>query len=93
MPRLERFAAVEARIHDVIADPASSFWLKQALAAQLLRDPVDAASDAALLRHLLEARCAALFADVEESIDQPQLPFIANGSAVVDVQSHCDGPE
>lgn len=39
-------------------DPAASFWLKQALASALLRDPVDAANDAAALVAALDHNAA-----------------------------------
>ena len=43
-------------IADVLADPAASFWLKNALKTALARDPVDAANDAEMLLKLLDAR-------------------------------------
>jgi len=46
----------------VLADPAASCWLKDALRAALDRDPIDAANDSACLASLLEARAnAAMF--------------------------------
>lgn len=45
-----------------LADPAASYWLRDALCAALNRDPTDAANDAARLASLLEAHAnAALF--------------------------------
>jgi hypothetical protein len=44
-------------IDEVLADPASSFWLKTELRSALDRDPVDAANDAEILFRLLNARC------------------------------------
>ena len=45
-----------------LADPAASYWFRDALRAALNRDPIDAANDAARLASLLEARAkAALF--------------------------------
>lgn len=41
---------------DVLADPAASTWLKNALSTALQRDPVNAANDAALLCFLLDKR-------------------------------------
>jgi len=41
----------------VIADPATSFWLKRTLVSALTRDPVDAANDAEVLARLLDRRC------------------------------------
>jgi DNA polymerase III epsilon subunit-like protein len=40
---------------DVLADAATSTWLKYALRDALLRDPVDALNDALVLAALLEA--------------------------------------
>jgi hypothetical protein len=40
---------------DVLADAATSTWLKSALRDALLRDPVDALNDALVLAALLEA--------------------------------------
>ena len=42
-------------IQEVLADPAASFWLKNALRSALIRDPVDAARDAEVLFALLES--------------------------------------
>jgi hypothetical protein len=39
---------------DVIADKATSFWLKSALQTALERDPVDALNDAVVLATTLE---------------------------------------
>jgi hypothetical protein len=39
----------------VLADPAASHWLKQALSSALTRDPVDAVNDAEVLVRLLES--------------------------------------
>ena len=47
-------------IAEVLADPAASFWLKDALRSALLRDPVDAANDAEILAQLLDQRCEAI---------------------------------
>lgn len=44
-------------IEAVLADPASSNWLKDALRAAMKRDPVDAANDASTLKNILEDRC------------------------------------
>ena len=41
---------------DVIADEATSFWLKSALQTSLERDPVDALNDAIVLAATLEVR-------------------------------------
>ena len=47
----------ESEFERVLADPAASFWLKDALRSALDRDPVDAANDAEVLAQLLEQRC------------------------------------
>jgi hypothetical protein len=41
---------------DVIADEATSFWLKSALRTALERDPVEALNDAIVLATALEVR-------------------------------------
>ncbi len=50
----------EQTIEGVLADPAASFWLKNALRSALQRDPVDAANDAEVLAKLLDKRCRRL---------------------------------
>jgi hypothetical protein len=45
----------EAAIAEVLADAATSAWLKAALRDALRRDPVDALNDALALAALLEA--------------------------------------
>jgi hypothetical protein len=47
----------EREIDRVLADPAASRWLQDALREALHRDPVDAANDAEFLAQLLAARC------------------------------------
>jgi len=42
-------------------DPATSFWLKNALKTALQRDPVDALNDAQILVERLQAHLAAAF--------------------------------
>ena len=44
-------------IPEILADPAASSWLKNALREALSRDPVDAANDAEILAKLLDRRC------------------------------------
>jgi hypothetical protein len=41
-------------IEEVLRDPAASLWLRNALRAALVRDPVDAANDAEVLARLLD---------------------------------------
>jgi hypothetical protein len=57
----------------VLADPATSKWLKVALEAALSRDPVDAANDAQALADLLSHRLDSMFqaAGVVRSITNP----------------------
>ena len=50
-------------IDQVLADPAASFWLKQALRSALPRDPVDAANDAEVLACLLNNRCQKILSE------------------------------
>jgi hypothetical protein len=47
--------ASEAATAEVLADAATSAWLKAALRGALRRDPVDALNDALVLAALLEA--------------------------------------
>ena len=47
----------QLEIEQVLADPAASFWLKDALRSALARDPVDAANGAEVLAQLLDRRC------------------------------------
>jgi len=51
-PEVE-LARANARISWVLAHSECSDWLKQALRTALDRDPIEAANDAELLRHLL----------------------------------------
>jgi len=44
-------------VQEILADPAVSSWLKNALREALSRDPVDAANDAEVLAKLLDRRC------------------------------------
>ena len=47
------------KIDLILADPAASYWLKNALRAALTRDTVDAAHDAQALARLLAERAGA----------------------------------
>jgi hypothetical protein len=49
--------AKQLEVEEVLADPAASFWLKEALSSALNRDSVDAANDAEVLAQLLDRRC------------------------------------
>ena len=50
------------RILEVIADPATSNWVRKALNSAVGRDPVDAANDAELVADLLKEEADAVFA-------------------------------
>lgn len=41
-------------VHEILADPAASFWLKESLRSALARDPVDALNDADVLVAVLD---------------------------------------
>jgi hypothetical protein len=58
-----------AEIIAVIADPAASYWLKQALASALDRDAFDAERDAIVLARLLTQRLDGI---VERYFAQPR---------------------
>ena len=45
----------------VLADPATSYWLKSAIEAALARDPVDALNDALVLAAVLDGRLRDVF--------------------------------
>ena len=47
---------IDRDIHATIRNPATSYWLSDALKAALKRDPVDAAYDAEQLASLLTQR-------------------------------------
>jgi len=53
-------------IEAVLCDPAASLWLRNALRAALVRDPVDAANDAEVLARLLDRRCRSIFNQFDE---------------------------
>ena len=57
--------AKHLKIAQVLADPAASFWLKDALSSALERDPVDAANDAEVLSQLLDQRCQEILSGAE----------------------------
>ena len=40
----------------VLSEPSTSYWLRDALRAAMVRDPVDAANDAEVLARLLDER-------------------------------------
>ncbi len=53
-------------IEEVLHDPAASLWLRTALRAALVRDPVDAANDAEVLARLLDRRCRSILSQFNE---------------------------
>lgn len=53
-------------IEEVLRDPAASLWLRNALRAALVRDPVDAANDAEVLARLLDRRCHSILSQLDE---------------------------
>ena len=55
--------------NDVLRDPASSEWLRNALRSALLCDPVTVANEAGLLLHVLHSRVERL-AEVDELVKQ-----------------------
>lgn len=50
-------SAEQSQVEQVLASPATSTWLRNALTEALQRDPIDAANDAEALSELLSARC------------------------------------
>jgi len=48
-------------IEQVIGDPSTWTWMRQALVSALGRDPMDAANDAHVLKKLLENRVDMVF--------------------------------
>lgn len=53
-------------IEEVLADLATSGWMKNALLSALSRDPVDAANDAELLSRLLDEHCKILLLNADQ---------------------------
>ena len=52
--------SIQEEIQAVITAPETSHWMRDALIAASLRDPVDAANDAEVLSDLMSRRCAQL---------------------------------
>jgi hypothetical protein len=44
-------------VDELLKDPSTSFWLRNALSTALSRDPVDAANDSEILARVLDSRC------------------------------------
>ncbi len=53
--------AAVPEVEEILADPASSYWIKHSLASALQRDPVDALNDALVLAAVLELRLRQTF--------------------------------
>ena len=49
-------------VEELLKDPSTSFWLRNALTSALLRDPVDAANDAEILARVLDHQCRQILA-------------------------------
>lgn len=64
--KVEEVSKVLPTIDEVLADLATSGWMKNALLSALSRDPVDAANDAELLYQLLDGHCQTIL-----KADQP----------------------
>ncbi|MEP1933499.1 MAG: hypothetical protein ABJJ37_19675, partial [Roseibium sp.] len=50
-------APTSAKAEDLIADPSTSQWLRDALRTALSRDPADAANDAEILAAVVVSLC------------------------------------
>ena len=48
-------------VQQILANPATSYWLRDALSTSLSRDPVDVLNDLEILRRVHAARHAVLF--------------------------------
>ena len=59
-PMRDEHVRLYTRRTEILADPAISRWLKEAIRALDARDPVDAAKDADLLAALFDGKCKAL---------------------------------
>ncbi len=57
---------------DILNDPAGSDWIKNALKAALMRDPVDAANDAEVLAKVLSDHADAVFAAAVGRVGLPR---------------------
>lgn len=53
------------RSAQLLADPSTSHWLRDALTSALLRDPADAALDASILHRVLAARLDQILSDAK----------------------------
>ena len=62
--------ALRTRSSDrLLADPGTSYWLRDALSSALLRDPADAALDALILHDVLLERFDEVLADASLAPD------------------------
>lgn len=55
--------AIDLELQEVLADPSTSHWLRDALTSAMPRDPVDALNDAEYLSDVLARRCNATALD------------------------------
>ena len=51
---------IDLELQEVLADPSTTHWLRQALTSAIPRDPVDALNDAEYLSDVLMRRCSAM---------------------------------
>lgn len=79
-------------IDQVIEDPSTSSWMRQALAGALVRDPVDTANDAHVLKQLLEHRADAMFATAAGSGCTPHTSPSQNQVTPLRYQDSSRGP-
>jgi hypothetical protein len=55
---------------EILVDPTTSNWLKDALESALVRDPVDALNDGLLLADLLQGRLRTVLEDIQKRTSQ-----------------------
>ncbi len=70
-------------IEEMLNNPATSTWLKNALIAALRRDAVDSANDAALLAAMLERRAATLLSCFDHVAVNDQIQFICEEGGII----------
>ncbi len=63
-------------ICDVLADPAASRWLKEALRTAQERDPVDAANDASYLFAVLDKRASEAIQAAQVALGAAAAPLV-----------------
>lgn len=62
------------QLDQIRTNPASSFWLRDAIDSSLKRDPVDALNDAEILVQLLKARLEAIQESLTTTQINPNVP-------------------